>query len=311
MDKLQRNSDTGKIISYTPDSNIKNVGTLDISILDGRYIRSEFVAFVNTKFSSLPDAINAEKVVSKKISAIKDQSLLPGEFEKLTGQPLPPNLSEEQIQMLASKEYLKNIENLIDTDGDSVFSLQSKIEELQLQLEQKDSIISDQLQSINNFDDILSSIAYERNIALNRSDRLREANIALQQQSDEILIRTEQEVVKQREQSQKFAEDLKDSLLSVSNKNEEITNLQSQFNNVTQEISDIGLDIGDLQSSFDAQENTIKGIGNKTDTAISQADTANNKADASLFRMSEANDKVQDIEESDSAQDAFNKVFPI
>lgn len=310
MALLKRDPNSGKIISYTPDSNIKNEGSLDIAVLDGRYIRSEF-QIINTKFSSLPDAMNAEKVVSQKISAIKNQALLPGEFEKLTGQPLPPNLLPEQIESLAAKQYLKDIANLIDTDSDSTFALQSKIEELQLQLEQKDSIISDQLQSINNFDDVLASIAYERNIALNRTDRLREANIALQQQADEILFRTELEVAKQREQSIKSAEDLKNSLIGISDKNAEITNLQTQFNNVTEEISDIGLDIGDLQSGLDEQKNAINIVGGKTDAAINQADTANNKADASLFRMSEANDKVQDIEESDSALDAFDKVFPI
>lgn len=311
MAVLKRDTDSGKIISYTLDSNIKNEGTLDIAVLDGRYIRSEFNAFVNVKFSSLPDAINAEKVVGQKISSIKNQSLLPGEFEKITGQPTPTNLTNEEIQNLAAKEYLKNIANLINLDDDSTFALQAKIEELQSQLEQKDSIISDQLQSINNFDDVLSSIVYERNIALNRSDRLREANVSLQQQADEILFRTELEVAKQREQSIKSAEDLKNSLLGVADKNAEITNLQSQFNNVSEEINDIGLDIGELQSNSLTQDNVIKDVGARADNARTQADSANNKADASLFRMGEANDKVQDIEDTDTAQDAFNKVFPI
>ena len=299
MKLLKRDQDSGKIISYTSDSNIKNEGSLDIAVLDGRYIRSEF-QIINTKFSSLPDAINAEKVVSKKISAIKNQALLPGEFEKITGQPLPPNLLPEQIESLATKEYLKNISNLIDTDSDNTFALQAKIEELQQQLEHKDSIISDQLQSINNFDDVLSSIAYERNIALNRSDRLREANIALQQQSDEILFRTELEVAKQREQSIKSSEDLKNSLLIASDKTSEVINLQTQFNDTKREIADIGLDIGDLQSETA-----------KIPVVIDAAAIANNKADISLLRMSEANDKVQDIEETDTPQDAFDKVFPI
>ena len=299
MKLLKRDQDSGKIISYTSDSNIKNEGSLDIAVLDGRYIRSEF-QIINTKFSSLPDAINAEKVVSKKISAIKNQALLPGEFEKITGQPLPPNLLPEQIESLATKEYLKNISNLIDTDSDNTFALQAKIEELKQQLEHKDSIISDQLQSINNFDDVLSSIAYERNIALNRSDRLREANIALQQQSDEILFRTELEVAKQREQSIKSSEDLKNSLLIASDKTSEVINLQTQFNDTKREIADIGLDIGDLQSETA-----------KIPVVIDAAAIANNKADISLLRMSEANDKVQDIEETDTPQDAFDKVFPI
>ena len=310
MKLLKRDQDSGKIISYTSDSNIKNEGSLDIAVLDGRYIRSEF-QIINTKFSSLPDAINAEKVVSKKISAIKNQALLPGEFAKITGQALPPNLLPEQIEALAAKEYLKSIGNLIDTDGDNTFALQSKIEELQLQLEQKDSIISDQLQSINNFDDVLTSIAYERNIALNKSDRLRDANISLQQQADEILFRTEQEVVKQREQSIKSAEDLKNSLLRVADKNTEITNLQTQFNNVSQEINEIGLDIGDLQSNDATQDNVIKDAGNRADSARDQADAANNKADASLFRLGEANDKIQDIDESATPKEAFETVFPI
>lgn len=311
MAMLKRNPDTGRIISYTPISDKKNEGTLDVALLDGRYIRSEFVNFVNVKFSSLPDAINAEKIVSEKISAIKDQSLIPGEYEKITGQPQPPDLSPDQIQALATKEYLKNIGNLIDDESDSTFALQSKIDELQQQLEQKDSIISDQLQSINNFDDVLASIAYERNVALNRNDRLREANIALQQNADEILFRTELEVAKQREQSIQSAEDLKNSLLGVADKNTEITNLQSQFNDVSQNVSNIQNEIGGIQGDIVRQDSLLQDVDSRSSDTANQVTDANNKADASLFRMEEANNKINDISEEDNAKDAFDKVFPI
>ena len=103
MALLKRDPNSGKIISYTPDSNIKNEGSLDIAVLDGRYIRSEF-QIINTKFSSLPDAMNAEKVVSQKISAIKNQALLPGEFEKLTGQKLSGNMIQQINQIMAYKK---------------------------------------------------------------------------------------------------------------------------------------------------------------------------------------------------------------
>jgi hypothetical protein len=311
MAMLKRDPETGRIISYTPISDKKNEGSLDIALLDGRYIRSDFVNFVNVKFSSLPDAINAEIVVSQKISTIKDQSLIPGEFERITGQPPPQNLLPEQIQALAAKEYLKSIGNLIDTDSDSTFALQSKIDELQAQLEQKDSIISDQLQSINNFDDVLASIAYERNVAINRNDRLREANISLQQQADEILFRTELEVAKQREQSIQSAQDLKNSLLNVSDKTAEITNLQSQFNDVSQNLSGVQNYIGGIQSDIVRQESLLQDVDTKSSDAANQATDANNKADASLFRMEEANDKINDISEDDNAKVAFDKVFPI
>jgi len=311
MAMLKRDPENGRIISYTPISDKKNEGVLDVALLDGRYIRSDFVNFVNVKFSSLPDAINAERVVSQKISAIKDQSLLPGEFERITGQPQPPNLLPEQIQALAAKEYLKSIGNLIDTDSDSTFALQSKIDELQAQLEQKDSIISDQLQSINNFDDVLASIAYERNVAINRNDRLREANISLQQQADEILFRTELEVAKQREQSIQSAQDLKNSLLNVADKTAEITNLQSQFNDVSQNLSGVQNDIGGIQSDIVRQESLLQDVDTKSSDAANQATDANNKSDASLFRMEEANDKISDISEDDNAKSAFEKVFPI
>ena len=86
----------------------------------------------------------------------------------------------------------------------------------------------------------------------------------------------------------------------ASDKTSEVINLQTQFNDTKREIADIGLDIGDLQSETA-----------KIPVVIDAAAIANNKADISLLRMSEANDKVQDIEETDTPQDAFDKVFPI
>ena len=114
-----------------------------------------------------------------------------------------------------------------------------------------------------------------------------------------------------REQSIQSAQDLKNSLLNVADKTAEITNLQSQFNDVSQNLSGVQNDIGGIQSDIVRQESLLQDVDTKSSDAANQATDANNKSDASLFRMEEANDKISDISEDDNAKSAFEKVFPI
>jgi chromosome segregation ATPase len=309
---LKRDSLNGKIISFIPQSEVQNDGSIEVAILDGRYVRSDFSRIIDTRFKSLPDAIDAEKTVIDKISTAQNKSLLPGEFEKLTGKPLPANLSDQQIRELAKKEFLTNINNLTNSGDNTIGGLQSRIRDLELQMERKDSIISDQLQTISNFDDVLSSVSAERANALTTAEKQREAKVSLQQQADETLFRTELEVIKQREESARAAQELKESLLAVADQRDEITNIQTDIATTNAVVTGLASDIGDINVQLTDQENAIRDADDKATDAIDQADNARNDANASIFKINEANTKaLRDVEDTDTAKQAIDKIFPI
>jgi DNA repair exonuclease SbcCD ATPase subunit len=316
---LVRDSLSGKIISYTPESEVENKGSVEVAVLDGRYILNDFSRIIDTRFKSLPDAISAEESVYEKMMNFQNRSLIPGEYEKLTGKPLPDGLGVEQIRELAKKEFLTNINNLTASDGNTIGGLQNRISELTNELARKDSIISDQLQTISNFDDVLSSVSAERANALSQAEKQREAKVSLQQQADETLFRTELEVIKQREESARAAEELKESLLAVADQRDEITGLQTDIavtnaaiTGLSSDIGDIKGDISGINTQISETNNTIKDVEGKADDAIEQADGARNDANTSLFKINEANTKaLRDVEDTDTAKQAIDKIFPI
>jgi chromosome segregation ATPase len=309
---LKRDPLNGKIISFIPQSEVENNGSIEVAILDGRYVRSDFSRIIDTRFKSLPDAIDAEKTVINKILTAQNRSLLPGEFEKLTGKPLPANLSDQQIRELAKKEFLTNINNLTNSGDNTIGGLQSRIRDLESQMERKDSIISDQLQTISNFDDVLSSVSAERANALTTAEKQREAKVSLQQQADETLFRTELEVIKQREESARAAQELKESLLAVADQRDEITNIQTDIATTNAVVTGLASDIGNINVQLTDQENAIRDADDKATDAIDQSDNARNDANASIFKINEANTKaLRDVEPTDTAKEAIDKIFPI
>lgn len=308
---LKRDPLNGRIISYVPQSEIQNSGSIEVAVLDGRYVRSDFTRIIDTKFKSLPDAMSAEQSVFNKISSIQNRSLLPGEFEKLTGKPLPEGLSDTQIRELAKKEFLTKINNLTNSGDNTIGGLQLKISELESENARKDSIISDQLQTISNFDDVLSSVSAERANALTTAEKQREAKVSLQQQADETLFRTEQEVIKQREESAKAAQDLKEALLDVADQRDEITGIQTDIATTQAVVTGLASDISDINVSNERQDGEIRDAQDTADDAIDQSNSARNDANTSNFKINEANRKASSVLPTDTAEQAIDKIFPI
>jgi hypothetical protein len=258
---LNRDAVSGGILSYTDDSGIQNEGVLDVAVLDGRFLRRDFSRIIDTNFKSLKEATSAEANINKKIRSIQNRALIPGEFAKIIGQEPSTTLSDSEKAELAKKEFLTNISNLISTDGNTVTGMQYQMNQMQEQLATKDSIISQQIQTISKFDDVLSSVSAERALAVSKAERLREANVSLQRQADEKLSRIQNEVVAQRKQAEKSATELKTALvdnISATNTKQDVDieqlklqNLQLQQNLVdtANAISDTKQSIIDLQNS--------------------------------------------------------------
>lgn len=308
---LKRDSLNGKIISFIPQSEVQNEGSIEVAILDGRYVRSDFSRIIDTKFKSLPDAMNAEQTVINKIASVQNRSLLPGEFEKITGQPLPAGLSDQQIRELAKKEFLTNLNNLTDTGDNTVGGLRNRIREMESEMERKDSIISDQLQTISNFDDVLSSVSAERANALTTAEKQREAKVSLQQQADETLFRTELEVIKQREESARAAQELKEALLDVADQRDEITGIQTDIATTQAVVTGLASDISDINVSNERRDSEIRDAQDTADDAIDQSNSARNDANTSNFKINEANRKAASVSSTDTAEEAIDKIFPI
>ena len=262
---LERDALTGGIISYTDDSEIQNQGVLDVAVLDGRYIRKDFSRIIDTTFKSLKAAASAEATVNNKIRSIQNRALLPGELERIANRNLPDViLSDKEKVQFAKEEFLSNISNLISMDSNTTTGMQYQMDQMKEQLGTKDSIISQQIQTISKFDDVLSSVSAERALAVSKAERLRETNVSLQRQADEKLSRIQNEVVAQRKQAEKSATELKTALvdnISATNTKQDVDieqlklqNLQLQQNLVdtANAISDTKQSIIDLQNSVDA-----------------------------------------------------------
>jgi hypothetical protein len=269
---LERDALTGGIISYTDDSEIQNQGVLDVAVLDGRYIRKDFSRIIDTTFKSLKAAASAEVTVNNKIRSIQNRALLPGELERIANRNLPDViLSDKEKVQFAKEEFLSNISNLISMDSNTTTGMQYQMDQMKEQLQTKDSIISQQIQTISKFDDVLSSVSAERALAVSKAERLRETNVSLQRQADEKLSRIQNEVVAQRKQAEKSATELKTALvdnISATNTKQDVDieqlklqNLQLQQNLVetANAISDTKQSIIDLQNSVDAAASAATG----------------------------------------------------
>ena len=95
----------------------KNKGRIRVPILDERFISSDFKYIVNTGFSSLPTAVNAEKNILDKIA----QAVA-------SGDPL-------------ADQFLSDLNNLILSDPNSVAGLTARIKELEKEIEVKQATI--------------------------------------------------------------------------------------------------------------------------------------------------------------------------
>ena len=231
---LLRETVTNRIISYISGSSDKpavNEGKLEIPLLDERFLAEDFNRVLPTKFKSLPSAVAAENNILEKLKKIEDSGGIPsfgptfgfggggagstangvvmpdGTFRPTiptvdeNGVPLDTagaaaklGLTPEQLIQNAKDSFLLSLGNLINEQDENIVALKSRIDNLESQLSNKDSIISDQLQSISNFDNVLAAVTYERDLAIAKSEALESSNLALLKEYDDTLLAVESRV---------------------------------------------------------------------------------------------------------------------
>jgi hypothetical protein len=301
---LVRDEKTQQIVSYTEDSIQKNAGFIEVPVLDGRYLRSEFTYIIDNRFKSMPQAISAEQNLFKKLDELNRLALSGRSLGSIVpgGAILPDNWTDDQKREYAKQQFLRDLGNLINEDENSTVAMQAKIRSLETELNRKDSIIDDQLTSISKFDDVLSSVSSERALAIAKADAQRAATIAIQKQNDEKLFKMEIEVERQRKESAQAATDLKTALvdnISAQNTKQDaqITNLQSQTSALTTSVNDIKVD--NAKQDGEIQQ------------ASSIAGGARQQANTNAVKINEANARVRNVRDTDTSKQAIDKVFPI
>lgn len=209
---LKRDENTGHIISYTNDSDIINRGDLPVIVLDGRYVKEDFSRIIDTTFNTLPEAANAESVIMNKI-AIVQGNIVNGVVDLPPGVTIPANIlgNPEAVDQfkkeIAKQEFLSKLTNLMDDGGNTVAALTMQIESLREEVENKDKIISNQLEAISNFDNILGTISNERANAVAEAERQQLAMNSIQQIIDEQNQEIQNLVQTQLEEAKRIAED--------------------------------------------------------------------------------------------------------
>jgi hypothetical protein len=209
---LKRDEKSGHIISYTTDSEKFNRGKINLPVVDGRFLKGEFSEVIDVKFKNLPEATKAEEVVVSKI-LLAQSDMLSGLVPLPSGVTVPaqimnnPDAMEQFTKDVAKKEFLTNLANLIDDTGNSTAALSMQIDELNKELEEKDKIITGQLDAISNFDNVLATISNERANAIAENQALQEAINSTQQIVDEQNIMIEDMMNQQIQESTRVFED--------------------------------------------------------------------------------------------------------
>ena len=301
---LVRDEKTQQIVSYTEDSIQKNQGFVEVPVIDGRYLRSEFTYIIDNRFKSLPEAISSEANLNRKLDEIEKLSLTSRGFGSiLPGAAIPPdNWTAEEKKEYARQQFLKDLGNLVNEDENSTIAMKAKIRSLENEISRKDSIIDDQLTNISKFDDVLASVSNERAMAIAKADSQRAATIAIQKQNDEKLFKMEIEVERQRKESAQAASDLKTAL--VDNISAQNTKQDAQITNLRTQTTQLASSVNTLSVDNARQDGEIKQAGDVANTARQQANT-------SAFKINDANARVRNVRDTDTSKQAIDKIFPI
>jgi hypothetical protein len=301
---LVRDEKTQQIVSYTEDSIQKNQGFVEVPVIDGRYLRSEFTYIIDNRFKSLPEAISSEANLNRKLDEIEKLSLTSRGFGSiLPGAAIPPdNWTAEEKKEYARQQFLKDLGNLVNEDENSTIAMKAKIRSLENEISRKDSIIDDQLTNISKFDDVLASVSNERAMAIAKADSQRDATIAIQKQNDEKLFKMEIEVERQRKESAQAASDLKTAL--VDNISAQNTKQDAQITNLRTQTTQLASSVNTLSVDNTRQDGEIKQAGDVANTARQQANT-------NAFKINDANARVRNVRDTDTSKQAIDKIFPI
>lgn len=227
MNELKRDSISNRIISYIDQRSSENTGKLEIPVVDERFLLNDFNFVVKTGFSSLKEAVDAEKTVLNQLDTIQ-KSLL-------RGIPLS-NLSSfdiENIKNIAKNELLQDLKNISENDPNSITALQNKVNTLQNIIDnQKDQLVDWNTMQTRWEEQIsLWADAYENQSI--RADAFERINIELSSQQEEILTDLKTQIDNQAEvqkvQFKALDQRTKEVLGQIGKDIESIKNFKSDF----------------------------------------------------------------------------------
>jgi len=176
----------------------KNKGRIRIPILDERFLTSDFRYIVSTNFKSLPDAVSAESNVLRKAAEATSTDIISGNDE-------------------ATQDFLSNLSNLINEDGNSTTALNAKITSLEEAVSIKNDIIQSQIDAEVRIDESLTALAIESAGKSGTIQTLEEANANLQDQVDTKLDNIQKNVSDQISQVTSTLDTLSQTVISSAN----------------------------------------------------------------------------------------------
>lgn len=128
----------GRLIDY--ENLYKNKGRIRVPVLDERFIIRDFRYIVDTSFNSLPDAVSSEANVLAKTNDALTTDIAAGNDE-------------------ATKNFLSNLNNLINENSNSIAGLNAKIKSLEAEIELKDQVIQTRIDREIEHEQYIDSIA--------------------------------------------------------------------------------------------------------------------------------------------------------
>lgn len=149
----------GRLIDY--ENLYKNKGRIRVPVLDERFIIRDFRYIVDTSFNSLPDAVSSEANVLAKTNDALTTDIAAGNDE-------------------ATKNFLSNLNNLINENSNSIAGLNAKIKSLEAEIELKDQVIQTRIDREIEHEQYIDSIATDNLIKddslASKDDTIKELN---------------------------------------------------------------------------------------------------------------------------------------
>ncbi len=181
MSEIVRDSVSNRIISYLDERSSENKGQIEVPVVDERFLSSDFDFIVKTKFSSLKDAMDAEKSVFNQIETIQT-----GLLRGVPIGDLSPN-DIQNIQSIAKNELLQNLQNIAENNPNSIESLNKKIQELQDTIERQNNELADWATNELRWQDRVDIWANQYQNQAIRADAMERMNTELSAQQEQIL----------------------------------------------------------------------------------------------------------------------------
>lgn len=227
MNELVRDEISNRIISYLDERSSENKGKIEIPVVDQRFLSSDFNFIVKTEFSSLKDAVDAEKNLFNQIQTIQTGLLRGVPLGSLSSADM------ENIQNIAKNELLQNLQNIAENNPNSIQSLNNKINELQDIIERQNNELADWAANEVKWQERIDIWANQYENQSIRADAMERMNTELSAQQEQILtdLSTRIETDKLRTENilNAMSERTSETLKSLSEDVDSLKNFKSDF----------------------------------------------------------------------------------